>query len=137
MSVIVGMIGGAIVRAAIWDNLILNAAILAATIVGAAIGAAVWGELGASGAAVWGGTIGGAIFAAIGVANGAWLYILLSGGLGISIGIGIIIGFSPYIILALAATGLPLAGMLIYPPLRQRRLKAQYYRHEAQNLIEP
>ena len=55
--------------------------------------------------------------------------------LGISIGMGAIIGLSPYIILALAATGLPLT--VLYPPLKQIILIAQYKRSESKNLIDP
>ena len=43
-------------------------------------------------------------------------------------GISAEIGFNPYLITGLLASGLPLTGMLLYPPLRLRQLKAQYRR---------
>lgn len=64
-------------------------------------------------------------------------YILITTVVGILTGIGAIIGFNPYILGVLGVTGLPLTGMLIYPLIRQQRLKAQYHRQESQNLIEP
>ena len=57
--------------------------------------------------------------------------------IGIITGIGAVIGFNSYLLTGLTASALPLAGMLIYPPLKLRRLKAQYRRQESQNLIEP
>lgn len=41
------------------------------------------------------------------------------------------------ILVTLAVIGLPLAGMLIYPPIKQQRLRAQYHCQESKNLIEP
>ncbi|WP_414550592.1 serine/threonine protein kinase [Anabaena sp. CCY 0017] len=63
--------------------------------------------------------------------------LLLTAGLGISFGIGCIVGlFNPYILLVLAGMGLPLATMLLYPPLQRRRLIAQYRKSE-ERLIKP
>ena len=63
--------------------------------------------------------------------------ILLTAGLGISFGIGVIFGvFNPYIFLALAGTGLPLARMLLYRRVEQRKLIAQY-RQSEKRLIKP
>ncbi|MCC2695995.1 serine/threonine protein kinase, partial [Nodularia sp. LEGE 04288] len=63
--------------------------------------------------------------------------LLLTAGLGISFGIGCIIGLlNPYILLALSGTGLPLATMLLYPPLQRRKLIAKYRKSE-ERLIKP
>jgi heme exporter protein D len=47
-----------------------------------------------------------------------------------------IFGLGPYVILALAATGLPLAIMLLYPPLKRYTLIAKYRSREP-HLIKP
>jgi serine/threonine protein kinase len=66
----------------------------------------------------------------------ALLFTLIAG-FGASVGIGFIIGFhNPFILLALAATGLPLFTMLFYPQLKNRRLIAKY-RQSEQHLIQP
>ncbi|WP_414550593.1 protein kinase domain-containing protein [Anabaena sp. CCY 0017] len=63
--------------------------------------------------------------------------LLLTAGLGISFGIGVIFGvFNPYIFLAIAGTGLPLATMLLYPRFERRKLIAQY-RQSENRLIKP
>ncbi|MDB9497851.1 serine/threonine protein kinase, partial [Nodularia spumigena CS-336/02] len=63
--------------------------------------------------------------------------LLFTAGLGISGGIGCIVGLlNPYILLALSGTGLPLATMLLYPPLQRRRLIAKYRKSE-ERLIKP
>lgn len=62
---------------------------------------------------------------------------LFTAGLGISSGIAVAVGMlHPYILLALLATGLPFATMLLYPPIQRRRLIAQYRRSE-EHLIAP
>ncbi|WP_315791464.1 serine/threonine-protein kinase [Fischerella sp. JS2] len=62
---------------------------------------------------------------------------LLTLALGTSIGIGSLVGFlDPYILSALAMTGLPLVTMLLYPPLRRRQLIAKY-RQSEERLIKP
>ena len=62
---------------------------------------------------------------------------LLTSGLGISLGIGFTVGFlNPSIILAIAGTGLPLATMIFYPILRRRKLIAKYQQSQ-QHLIKP
>jgi hypothetical protein len=57
-------------------------------------------------------------------------------GLGISVGMGIIIGFNSFILLALTGTGLPTLFMLLYPPLKRRKLIAKY-RQSEESLIKP
>ncbi|OBQ01525.1 MAG: serine/threonine protein kinase [Anabaena sp. LE011-02] len=64
------------------------------------------------------------------------LLILSSIGLGISVGTGIIIGFNTFILLALTGTGLPALFMLLYPPLKRRKLIAKY-RQSEESLIKP
>ncbi len=65
------------------------------------------------------------------------LLLTLTVGLGTSLGIGCIVGLlNPFILLALAGTGLPLATMLLYPPLQRRRFIAKY-RQSEQRLIKP
>ncbi|MDB9350338.1 serine/threonine protein kinase [Nodularia spumigena] len=67
----------------------------------------------------------------------AMMLMLLTAGLGIGLGIGYSVGFlNPYILLAISATGLPLATILVYPPLKRRRLIAQY-RQSEERLIKP
>ena len=66
---------------------------------------------------------------------------LLSAGLGSSFGIiyGIIsiVGFlNPYILFSLIGTGLPLSVMLLFPPIKRRKLIAKY-RHSEESLIKP
>ncbi|MDJ0796558.1 MAG: serine/threonine-protein kinase [Calothrix sp. MO_167.B12] len=62
---------------------------------------------------------------------------LLAIGLGISLGIGYTIGFfNFYILLGLVGTGLPLATILVYPPIKRRRLIAKYRKNE-QHLTKP
>jgi serine/threonine protein kinase len=63
-----------------------------------------------------------------------WLF---TAGVGTSLGVGWVVGFfHPYILLALTGTGIPLATMLFYPPLKQHRLIAKYRKSE-QRLIKP
>jgi hypothetical protein len=57
-------------------------------------------------------------------------------GLGISVGAGIIIGFNTFILLALTGTGLTTLFMLLYPPLKRRKLIAKY-RQSEKSLIKP
>ena len=64
------------------------------------------------------------------------LLILSSIGLGISVGTGIIIGFNTFILLALTGTSLPALSMLVYPPLKRRKLIAKY-RQSEESLIKP
>lgn len=55
--------------------------------------------------------------------------------LGISLGMGFKLGLlNPLVVLAVAGTTLPLAAMMIYPPLRQARLVAKYRQSEQQRL---
>ena len=63
--------------------------------------------------------------------------ILLILGFGASVGTGIIAGFlNPFILLALTATSLPTLSMLVYSPLKRRRLIAKYRKSE-ESLIKP
>ena len=64
------------------------------------------------------------------------ILILLILGLGISVGTGIIIGFNTFILLALNGTSLPALFMLLYPPLKRRKLIAKY-RQSEESLIKP
>ncbi|MEB3189204.1 MAG: serine/threonine-protein kinase [Snowella sp.] len=57
--------------------------------------------------------------------------------IGVLTGYIAVLGFSPYLLIALASSGLTLTGLLIYPPLKSRKLKAQARRQESQNLIQP
>ncbi|BAZ86365.1 serine/threonine protein kinase [Dolichospermum compactum] len=57
-------------------------------------------------------------------------------GLGISVGTGIIIGFNSFILLALTGTGLTTLFMLLYLPLKRRKLIAKY-RQSEESLIKP
>ena len=67
----------------------------------------------------------------------SWLLRLLILGFGMSIGTGIIIGFlNPFILLALTGTSLPALSMLLYSPLKQRKLIAKY-RQSEESLINP
>jgi hypothetical protein len=66
----------------------------------------------------------------------SWLLILLILGFGISVGTGIIIGFNTFILLALTGTSLPALFMLLYPPLKRRKLIAKY-RQSEESLIKP
>ncbi|PSO55875.1 MAG: serine/threonine protein kinase [Cyanobacteria bacterium QH_8_48_120] len=62
---------------------------------------------------------------------------LLTAGFGISLGISLVVGLlNPYAISALAGTGLPLAAMTVYPPLKRNRLIAKY-RASQEHLIKP
>ena len=62
---------------------------------------------------------------------------LLTAGFGISLGISLVVGLlNPYAISALAGTGLPLAAMTVYPPLKRNRLIAKY-RASQEHLINP
>lgn len=62
---------------------------------------------------------------------------LLTTALGISLGVGFKFGFlNPLVVLAVAGTSLPLAIMMLYPPLRKGRLIARYRKSEDQ-LIKP
>lgn len=63
-----------------------------------------------------------------------WLF---TAGFGTALGVGWVVGFfHPYVLLALTGTGIPLATMLFYPPLKRYRLIAKYRKSE-QRLIKP
>jgi hypothetical protein len=62
---------------------------------------------------------------------------LFATGLGISTGIGAVIGFNPYLLSASTLSAVSLGGLCIYPPLKLQQLKAQYRKQESQKLIEP
>ena len=62
---------------------------------------------------------------------------LLTAGLGNSLGILYIAGLTnPYILFALTGTSLPALSMLLYPPLKRRKLIAKY-RQSEESLIKP
>jgi hypothetical protein len=62
---------------------------------------------------------------------------LLTAGLGNSLGILYIAGLTnPYILVALTGTSLPALSMLVYPPLKRRKLIAKY-RQSEESLIKP
>ena len=67
----------------------------------------------------------------------AIFYIIFTFLTGILTGICLVMGFSIYLSIGLAASSLPLIAMLLYSPLRLSQLKAQYRRQESKNLIEP
>ncbi|MEH2309157.1 serine/threonine protein kinase [Nostoc sp.] len=63
--------------------------------------------------------------------------ILLTLGFGVSVGTGLIAGFlNPFILLALTGTSLPALSMLLYSPLKRRRLITKYRQFE-ESLIKP
>ncbi|MHC5719472.1 MAG: serine/threonine protein kinase, partial [Nostoc sp.] len=63
--------------------------------------------------------------------------ILLTLGFGASVGTGIIAGFlNPLILLALTGTSLPTLSMLLYSPLKTRKLITKYRKTE-ESLIKP
>jgi serine/threonine protein kinase len=120
--------------------------IAAGAVIGAAmVGAAVIGTAGIG--AVIGAMIGGMIVVVIVAVIAAMIEPvikfggkklgLFTAGLGITSGIALALGtLHPYILLALLATGLPFATMLLYPPIQRRKLIAQYRRSE-EHLIKP
>ncbi|AFW94668.1 hypothetical protein ANA_C11913 [Anabaena sp. 90] len=62
---------------------------------------------------------------------------LLTAGLGNSLGILYIARLTnPYILFALTGTSLPALSMLVYPPLKRRKLIAKY-RQSEESLIKP
>ena len=44
--------------------------------------------------------------------------------------------WNPFVLTAVMSTGLPLAGMIFYPPIKRSRLSAKYRQYE-QHLIKP
>lgn len=155
-----------VVPGCVWFLILLSGGITERIAVGWAVGFAVAGAVagaigsGAVGVAVGGAVgravyraVGGAVAMAVGWAVG-WavgraedmakeaknlftsILILLILGLGISVGTGIIIGFNTFILLALNGTSLPALFMLVYPPLKRRKLIAKY-RQSEESLIKP
>ncbi|WP_414566644.1 MULTISPECIES: serine/threonine protein kinase [unclassified Anabaena] len=127
--------------------------------VGEAVGEAVGGAVGeAVGGAVGeavGGAVGGLVGGLVGIVGMAvvlsardWVInlakdsfttvlILLILGFGASVGTGIIAGFlNPFILLALIGTSLTTLSMLLYSPLKRRKLIAKY-RQSEESLIKP
>lgn len=123
----------------------LGGAVGAVGAVGGAVSTAVGGAVGAVGGAV-GAVVGVlgvpvAVYLAVDMAKEAKnlftnILLLLILGLGISVGTGIIIGFNSFILLALNGTSLPALFMLLYPPLKRRKLIAKY-RQSEESLIKP
>ncbi|MEH2051037.1 hypothetical protein [Nostoc sp.] len=63
--------------------------------------------------------------------------ILLTLGFGASVGSGIIASFlNPLVLLALTGTSLPILSMLLYSPLKRRKLISKY-RQSEESLIKP
>ncbi len=63
--------------------------------------------------------------------------LLLSVGLGISSSLSLTLGiWNPLVLTSVLGTGLPLVGMVFYPPIKRSRLIAKYRRSE-QHLIKP
>jgi len=63
--------------------------------------------------------------------------LLLTVGLGISSSLPLTLGiWNPLVLSAVLGTGLPLAGMIFYPPVKRARLMTKY-RQSAQHLIRP
>lgn len=129
-------------------------------VVGAVVGAAVGGTVGVVVGGAVSGTVSWAVSWAVywavswvvswvvGLATDYWVInlaedsfttvlILLTLGFGASVGTGIIAGFlNPLILLALTGTSLPTLSMLLYSPLKTRRLITKYRQCE-ESLIKP
>ncbi|MDZ8138127.1 MAG: serine/threonine-protein kinase [Nostoc sp. DedQUE04] len=121
-----GAVGGAVGGIAGWVG--------GGTVGWAVVGAVVWAVLLPVGWAV-----GWAVKWVIDLAEDSFttVLILLILGFGASVGTGIIAGFlNPFILLALTATSLPALSMLLYSPLKKRRLIAKY-RQSEESLIKP
>ncbi|MEH2330516.1 MAG: hypothetical protein V7K37_15860 [Nostoc sp.] len=115
-----------------------SVAVAVSMAVGTAVGGAMAGAMIGCGA-VMGRGVGGAVEWVIDLAEDSFtaVLILLRLGFGASIGTGIIAGFlNPFILLALTATSLPALSMLVYSPLKRRRLIAKYCKSE-KSLIKP
>ncbi|MBW4689451.1 MAG: serine/threonine protein kinase [Komarekiella atlantica HA4396-MV6] len=122
---------------------------------GRAVGTVMGGAVGTAVGTVVVGTVGAVVGAFVGVYVGqfvgdarywviylaedsfATVLILLTLGFGASAGTGIITGFlNPFILLALTGTSLPTLFMLLYSPLKRRRLITKY-RQSEESLIKP
>ncbi|MGK7884335.1 MAG: serine/threonine protein kinase [Crocosphaera sp.] len=66
-----------------------------------------------------------------------FLFRLIPTILGISTGIGSVIGFNSYLLTASIFSAVSLGLLCIYPPIKLMVLKAQYRKQESQKLIEP
>jgi serine/threonine protein kinase len=87
----------------------------------------------------WGFNVGSAVVVAMNWAEDSFttMLILLTLGFGSAVGTGIIAGFlNPFILLALTGTSLPTLSMLLYSPLKTRRLITKY-RDSEEYLIKP
>ncbi|MHC5824556.1 MAG: serine/threonine protein kinase, partial [Nostoc sp.] len=127
--------------------------------VGEAVGLAVGPAVGEAVGLAVGSAVGGAVSAAVSAAVSVAVYwvmgmatdwvinlaedsfttvlILLTLGFGASVGTEIIASFlNPFILLALTVTSLPLFSMLLYSPLKRRRLITKY-RQSEESLIKP
>ncbi|WP_292786000.1 hypothetical protein [Nostoc sp. NMS9] len=113
---------------------VISAGSLSSAVISAVGWAVAWAVSGAVGwAVVW------AVEWVIDLAEDLFttVLILLILGFGASVGTGIIAGFlNPFILLALTATSLPALSMLVYSPLKRRRLIAKYRKSE-ESLIKP
>ncbi|QKQ74935.1 serine/threonine-protein kinase [Nostoc sp. TCL240-02] len=112
--------------------------------VGIAVGMAVGGTVGIVSIAIAGSMAVGmpinrAINRAIDLAEDSFttVLILLTLGFGASFGTGIMAGFlNPLVLLSLTGTSLPALSMLLYSPLKRRKLIAKYCQSE-ESLIKP
>jgi serine/threonine protein kinase len=115
--------------------------------VGSVVGGAVGGGVGSGVGSVVGSVVGVYVGQDVGGARDWVIYlaedsfatvlILLTLGFGASAGTGIIAGFlNPFILLALTGTSLPALSMLLYSPLKRRKLIAKY-RQSEELLIKP
>ncbi len=90
-----------------------------------------------SGAVGW--AVGEAVHWVINLAEDSFttVLILLTLGFGATVGTGIIASFlNPLVLLALTGTSLPALFMLLYSPLKKRRLITKY-RQSEESLIKP
>jgi hypothetical protein len=63
--------------------------------------------------------------------------LLLTVGLGMSSSLPLTLGVcNPFVLAAVLGTGLPLSGMIFYPPIKRSRLMGKY-RQSEQHLIKP
>ncbi|QOV23667.1 serine/threonine protein kinase [Anabaenopsis elenkinii] len=142
--------------AEIGAGIVAGIAAVIATLIYAVVRAEIWSGIGAGGigsmfgawiGAWMGGLIGAGIVAVIVaviragiepvIKFGGEKLGLFTAGLGITGGIALAVGtLHPYILLALLATGLPFATMVLYPFIQRRKLIAQYRRSE-EHLIKP
>ncbi|MEH2364570.1 serine/threonine protein kinase [Nostoc sp.] len=127
-----GSVSKAVSKAVVWAVVVVVAV---GGVVGGAVGSAVGSAV--SSAVYW--VVARATDWVINLAEDSFttVLILLTLGFGASVGTGIIASFlNPLILLALTVTSLPLLSMLLYSPLKRRRLITKYRQYE-ESLIKP